>query len=261
MKPGFNWPLHAKPIAPPGARFIYSDINFLLLGEIVKRLSGKPLPQFAHEEIYLPLAMNDTMFQPPASLRERIAPTEIDPDTGQPLRGLVHDPTSRYMGGVAGHAGCFSTADDLAKYAEMLLGMGTREGIEIFRPVTVRKFTEPASPADQPVLRALGWDMESRFSSNRGELFPIGSYGHTGYTGTSMWMDPVTKSFVILLTNVVHPHGVKSLSSLRSRVSTIVAAAFGVTVPGTVALTGYNETITMQEFIGSLPEWRNQHRV
>jgi uncharacterized protein YbbC (DUF1343 family)/CubicO group peptidase (beta-lactamase class C family) len=241
---GIRMALEAKPVAPPGARFIYSDINFLLLGEIVRRVSGKTLPEFAHEEIFLPLGMNDTAFLPSAALLPRIAPTEIDKDTGKPLRGNVHDPTSRYMGGVAGHAGLFSTADDLAKYAEMLLGMGTREGVEVFRPVTVKKFTEPGSPADQPVLRALGWDMDSPFSSNRGELFPIGSYGHTGYTGTEMWLDPVSNSFVILLTNVVHPHGVKSLSSLRSRIGTIVAAAFGLTVPGTVALTGYSETIT-----------------
>lgn len=241
---GIKLALNAVPVAPPGARFIYSDINFLLLGEIVRRLSGKTLPEFAHQEIYLPLGMNDTLFQPPSALFPRIAPTQIDPDTGKPLRGLVHDPTSRYMGGIAGHAGCFSTADDLAKYAEMLLGMGTREGFELFPFAVVKKFTEPATPADQPVLRALGWDMDSPFSSNRGELFPIGSYGHTGYTGTEMWMDPVSKSFVILLTNVVHPNGIKSLSSLRSRIGTIVGAAFGLTVPGTVSLTGYSETIT-----------------
>ena len=241
---GISLAVNTKPIAPPGAQFIYSDINFVLLGEIVRRLSGKSLPQFAEEEIFFPLGMTETMFQPPPALLMRIAPTEIDKDTGIPLRGNVHDPTSRYMGGVAGHAGLFSTADDLAKYAEMLLGMGTRDGVEVFRAATVKKFTEPASPADQPVLRGLGWDIDSVFSSNRGELFPIGSYGHTGYTGTEMWLDPVSNSFVILLTNVVHPHGIKSLSSLRSRVATIVAAAFGLTVPGTVSLTGYSETIS-----------------
>lgn len=240
---GIKLALNAKPIAPPGAKFIYSDINFELLGEIVRRLSGTTLPEFAREEIFQPLGMIDTMFQPPASLRARIAPTQIDPDTGKPLLGTVHDPTSRYMGGIAGHAGCFGTADDLAKYAEMLLGMGTRDGVQIFSYSTVKKFTEPATPADQPILRALGWDMASPFSANRGELFPIGSYGHTGYTGTDLWIDPVSKSFVILLTNVVHPNGIKSLASLRSRVATIVAAAYGITVPGTVSLTGYVETI------------------
>ena len=240
---GIEKALNAKPIAPPGARFIYSDINFILLGEMVRRISGQTLPQFAHEQIFGPLGMNESEFQPPATLRGRIAATEIDPDTGQPFRGVVHDPTSRYMGGVAGHAGLFTTADDMAIYAEMWLGLGQRAGVRIFDPLTVKKFTEPGTPADQPVLRALGWDIDSQYSSNRGELYPIGSYGHTGFTGTSMWLDPTTNSFVILLTNVVHPKRGKSLSSLRSRVATAVAACFGETVPDTVSLTGYNETL------------------
>ncbi|HEX3682719.1 MAG TPA: exo-beta-N-acetylmuramidase NamZ domain-containing protein [Bryobacteraceae bacterium] len=241
---GIEKALTVKPIAPPGARFIYSDINFLLMGEMVRRLSGETLPQFAHEQIFAPLGMNESRFQPAAALRGRIAATEIDPDTGQPFRGVVHDPTARYMGGVAGNAGLFTTADDLAIYAEMLLGMGQRGGVRIFDPLTVKKFTDPASPADQPILRGLGWDIDSPLSSNRGELYPIGSYGHTGFTGTSMWLDPNTNSFVILLTNVVHPKRGKSLSSLRSRLATSVAACFGESVPNTVSVTSYNETIT-----------------
>jgi uncharacterized protein YbbC (DUF1343 family)/CubicO group peptidase (beta-lactamase class C family) len=240
---GIQKALTAKPIAPPGARFIYSDINFILLGEIVRRLSGESLAQFAHEQIFVPLGMTETGFLPSPSSRPRIAPTEIDPDTGRPFRGVVHDPTSRYMGGVAGHAGLFTTADDLAKYAEMMLAGGARHGVRVFQPLTVQKFTEPASPADQPILRALGWDMDSPFSSNRGELYPIGSYGHTGFTGTSMWMDPRTNSFVILLTNAVHPHRGKSLTSLRCRLATLTAASFGMSVPDTVSLTGYRDTI------------------
>ena len=241
---GIQLALAAKPIAPPGAKFIYSDINFELMGEIVRRLSGMTLPQFAQQDIFGPLGMKDSEFQPDTSLRPRIAPTQINPDTGLPLRGMVHDPTSRYMGGIAGHAGLFTTADDLAKYAEMLLNGGELHGVRIFSPMTVRKFTTPESPADQPVLRGLGWDIDSPFSSNRGELYPIGSFGHTGYTGTSLWMDPTTDSFVILLTNVVHPYGIKSLSSLRSRLATAVAASFGDEVKRQVALTGYNETMT-----------------
>ena len=241
---GIQRALATKPVASPGARFIYSDINFILMGEIVRRLSGETLPQFAQEQIYGPLGMTETRFQPGPELRARIAPTEIDKDTGAPFLGTVHDPTSRYMGGVAGHAGLFTTADDLVKYSAMMLSLGEHNGIRIFKPMTVQKFIEPASPADQPILRALGWDINSPFSSNRGELYPIGSFGHTGYTGTSLWMDPTTQSFVILLTNVVHPNGIKSLSSLRSRIATTVAASFGVTVPGTVALTGYRDTIT-----------------
>ncbi|HEX4808914.1 MAG TPA: exo-beta-N-acetylmuramidase NamZ domain-containing protein [Bryobacteraceae bacterium] len=239
---GIRKALIEKPVAAPGQRFIYSDINFLLMGEIVRRLSGKMMPEFARDEIFAPLGMTESQFDPPAALLPRIAPTERDPDTHEPLRGVVHDPTSRYMGGVAGNAGLFTTAADMAKYAEMMLALGSRHGVQIFSPLTVRKFTEPASPADQPILRGLGWDIDSPYSSNRGELYPIGSFGHTGYTGTSLWMDPATNSYVILLTNVVHPNGVKSLSSLRSRVATAVAASFGIDIQG-VTLTGYNETI------------------
>jgi uncharacterized protein YbbC (DUF1343 family)/CubicO group peptidase (beta-lactamase class C family) len=239
---GIRKALVDQPSGPPGTRFVYSDINFVLLGEIVHRLSGKMLDQYARENIYEPLGMHDTMFLPPASLRARIAPTEIDPATGVPLRGVVHDPTSRYMGGVAGHAGLFTTAEDLSRFAEVMLGFGERAGVRIFSPLTVRKFTSPAAPPDQPILRGLGWDIDSPYSANRGELFPIGSYGHTGFTGTSLWMDPSTNTYVILLTNVVHPNGVKGLASLRSRVATIVAASVGLDAPGT-SLTGYNETL------------------
>ncbi len=245
---GIQKALADKPTAPPGARFVYSDINFILLGEIVRRLSGETLAQFAHEQIYSPLGMNDTLFQPPAALKPRIAPTEIDEDTGLPLRGVVHDETSRFMGGIAGHAGLFTTAADLSRFAQMMLGLGawvdpaTGREVRIFRPLTVRKFTEPGSPADQGIIRALGWDIDSPFSSNRGELFPIGSYGHTGFTGTSLWMDPSTQTYVIVLTNVVHPKRGKSLSSFRSRLATTVAASLGVDVPG-MTLTGYSETM------------------
>ncbi|HEX7360283.1 MAG TPA: exo-beta-N-acetylmuramidase NamZ domain-containing protein [Bryobacteraceae bacterium] len=244
---GIERALHVKPIAPPGTRFIYSDINFILMGEIVQRVSGESLPHFARDHIFAPLGMKDTMFQPSAKMRWRIAPTEMNPDTGKPMRGIVDDPTARYMGGFAGNAGLFSTADDLAKYAQMLLGEGQYHGIRILQPMVVEKFTEPASPADQPIMRGLGFDIDSPFSSNRGELYPIGSYGHTGYTGTSLWIDPVTNSFVILLTNYVYPHHeekkVHPMLSLRCRVATAVAASFGMSVPNTVSLTGYIDTI------------------
>jgi uncharacterized protein YbbC (DUF1343 family)/CubicO group peptidase (beta-lactamase class C family) len=241
---GIHRALIDKPVRPPGLRFVYSDINFILLGEIVHRLSGEMLSDYARENIFKPLGMNESQFQPPGSLIPRIAPTEIDPDTGKPLRGAVHDDTSRYMGGVAGHAGLFTTADDLAKFAQMMVDRGALpDGRRLFSAATVEKFTSPASPADQPILRGLGWDIDSPYSSNRGELFPIGSYGHTGFTGTSVWIDPTSRTYVILLTNVVHPHRGKSLSSFRSKVATIVAASYGIAAPG-VRLTGYNETIT-----------------
>jgi uncharacterized protein YbbC (DUF1343 family)/CubicO group peptidase (beta-lactamase class C family) len=239
---GIHRALVDKPTGPPGVHFVYSDINFILLGEIVHRLSGEMLPDYVRRIVFEPLGMHDTMFRPPESLRGRIAPTEIADKTGQPLRGVVHDPTARYMGGIAGHAGLFSTANDLARFCQMMLNKGTWQGTRIFSPLTIEKFTTPQSPPDQPILRGLGWDIDSPYSGERGDLFPIGSYGHTGFTGTSLWLDPASQTYVILLTNSVHPHLRPSITSLRGRVATVVAAAVGVETPG-VSLTGYNETI------------------
>ena len=172
------------PTAPPGEHFVYSDINFLLLGEIVHRVSGKPLDQFARAEIFAPLEMKDTMFLPPESLRPRIAPTEKCTPFGWPcagpevhmLRGVVHDPTARRMGGVAGHAGLFSTAADLSIFCRMLLDGGEYNGARVLSPLTVAKMTTPVLGSD-PAMRGLGWDIDSAFSSNRGELLPVGSFG------------------------------------------------------------------------------------
>jgi uncharacterized protein YbbC (DUF1343 family)/CubicO group peptidase (beta-lactamase class C family) len=231
------------PGGPPGLQHVYSDINFLLLGELVHRLSGQTLADYAQDNVYRPLKMHDTMFQPPESLWPRIAPTERTPaPDGPPLRGVVHDPTARNMGGIAGHAGLFSTADDLARFAQMMLNGGELDGARIFSPLTVQKFTEPQTPPDQPILRGLGWDIDSPYSSNRGEQFPIGSYGHTGFTGTSIWIDPFSKSYVILLANAIHPNMGPSIVPLRAKVATIAAASVGVTAPR-VALTGYNDLI------------------
>jgi len=235
--------LRDAPVASPGERFIYSDINFLLLGEIVRRVSGKPLDEFARETVFEPLGMKWTAFLPPAAWRGRIAPTESLAGEDEPLRGVVHDPTARYMGGVAGHAGLFSTADDLARFAGMMLGLGSRGRTCLFSPLTVRASTEPQSPPGQPVLRGLGWDIDSPYSSPRGELFPVGSYGHTGFTGVSLWIDPSTRIFVILLSNSVHPKPRTGIVSLRARVATAAAAAAGVDAPG-VTLVGYNEAST-----------------
>jgi len=227
------------PIAEPGQRMIYSDINFILLGEIVRKVSGRPLDEFARDEIFKPLGMSESTFNPPAGWIPRIAPTEMN--NGKPLRGVVHDPTTRFMGGVAGHAGLFTTADDLGRFAVMMINLGALpNGQRLFSPLTVRKFTEPQTPPHQPTLRGLGWDMDSAYSGNRGELFPIGSYGHTGFTGTSMWIDPATRTFVILLTNSVHPRLRPAITSLRGKAATITAAALGVDAQG-VALTGFNE--------------------
>ncbi|MEP6534916.1 MAG: exo-beta-N-acetylmuramidase NamZ domain-containing protein [Bryobacteraceae bacterium] len=234
---GIQKALIDKPASPPGVQFVYSDINFILLGEIVRRVSHQPLPAYAHEKIFGPLGMKETMFLPPASLVGRIAPTEVVTAGGAPLRGVVHDETTRFMGGVAGHAGLFTTAADLARFATMMLGMGEREGVRIFSPLAVRTFTSPQTPADQPVLRGFGWDISSPFSGNRGELFPLGSYGHTGFTGTSLWMDPATNSFVILLANSVHPNRRPPITSLRGRVASMAAAGLNVDIaPGSVVL-------------------------
>jgi len=227
------------PVAEPGARMIYSDIGFLLLGEIVHKVSGKMLNEYVRDEVYTPLGMTESSFLPPESWRPRIAPTEWT--DGVMLRGVVHDPTTRMMGGVAGHAGLFTTADDLAKFATMMINLGALpNGGRLYSPLTVRKFTSPQTPPLQPTLRGLGFDMDSPFSTNRGELYPIGSFGHTGFTGTSIWMDPYTRSFVILLANSVHPHHRPAITGLRSKVATVVAASLGIDVAG-VNLTGFNE--------------------
>lgn len=228
---------------PPGVRHVYSDINFILLGEIVHRISGVTLAEFARTQIFEPIGMQTTRFQPPQSWFPRVAPTERPTVAELPLRGVVHDPTARNMGGIAGHAGLFSTADDLAKFAQMMLNEGELGGKRVFGAYTVKKFTSPQTPYDQPIERGFGWDIDSPYSSNRGDLFPIGSYGHTGFTGTSIWIDPTSKSYVILLTNAVHPVGKGSVLALRSKVATITAAALGVHAQ-TVTQTGYNETVT-----------------
>ncbi len=236
---GIRMALADKPVAPPGTSFVYSDINFLLLGEIVRRLANMPLPEFVAREVFAPLKMTASMFRPPAALRARIAPTEKV--NGEVLRGVVHDKTTRFMGGVAGHAGLFTTAADLSRFAEMMLGRGQRGGARVFRELTIVKATTPQSPPDQPTLRGIGWDIDSPLSGNRGELYPVGSYGHTGFTGTSLWIDPASGTYVILLTNAVHPRIRPAITSLRGRVATVTAASLGISAPG-INITSYNET-------------------
>ena len=220
---GIHRALIDKPANPPELKFVYSDINFELLGEVVHRLSGLPENEYVRNILFTPLGMSDTGYLPSANLRPRIAPTEQQED-GEILRGVVHDPTSRFMGGVAGHAGVFSTADDLAKFCQMMLD----EGAGLFRPSTIRLFTSPATAKGQTNVRGLGWDINSVYSGNRGNLFPAGtSFGHTGFTGTSIWIDPASKSYVILLTNAVHPHARPATTPLRRAVATLAAAGVG----------------------------------
>lgn len=212
------------PRARPGQRFIYSDINFILLAEIVHKIEGKPLDQVALDRLFGPLRMKDTAFVPDEALRPRIAPTERL-DDGTILRGVVHDPTTRFMGGVSGHAGMFSTADDLARFAQMLLSSGNRSGVRILSPLSVVRMTTPQSPAGNSAVRGLGWDLNSPFASVRGDLFPVGSFGHTGFTGTSLWIDPESGYYVVLMTNRVHPNRSTSVVALRAHLASVVAAS------------------------------------
>jgi len=236
----YEMAMSEKPINPPGSQFVYSDINFETLGFLVEKITGQTLNEFASANIFVPLGMNHTRFLPPREWEPRIAPTQYD-EQGQMLRGVVHDPTARRMGGVAGHAGLFSTADDMALFAEDLLS-----GFTVLSQSAVDKMTSPQQPPNATALRGLGWDIDSPFSTNRGELLPVGSFGHTGFTGTSLWIDPVTDTYIILLTNAVHPRGGKSTVSLRSKVATAVVEALDLTVSEQdkmrlARITGYNE--------------------
>jgi uncharacterized protein YbbC (DUF1343 family)/CubicO group peptidase (beta-lactamase class C family) len=232
------------PQDAPGSKFSYSDINFIVLGALVEQVTGESLDEYAVQHIFVPLKMMRTRFVPPTAWRAKIAPTQYD-ENGHMLLGVVHDPTARRMGGVAGHAGLFSTGDDLAKFAQALLNGG--DGI--LSALSVEKMTRPEQPPSAPVLRGFGWDIDSPFSSNRGDLLPVGSFGHTGWTGTSIWIDPTTRTYIILLTNAVHPRGKGTAIALRSKVATAVAAALPLATSEKEALrwesiTGYNEALS-----------------
>jgi uncharacterized protein YbbC (DUF1343 family)/CubicO group peptidase (beta-lactamase class C family) len=239
----FRMAFAQKPVYPPGSKFLYSDINFITLGALVERVTDTTLDAYCAKNIFAPLLMTHTRFLPPASWRPTIAPTQYD-EHDKMLRGVVHDPTSRRMGGVAGHAGLFSTADDLSIFAQTLLN-----GNKVLSRLTVEKMTTPQQPPSSQVLRGLGWDIDSPFSSNRGDLLPVGSFGHTGFTGTSLWIDPTTRTYIILLTNGVHPRGKGSVIALRSKIATAVAAALPLKAGEQEemrwkSITGYNENQT-----------------
>lgn len=254
----------ATPLYPPGSRFLYSDINYEVLGELVHRVSGMMLDQYAQAHIYEPLKMTRTRFLPPKSWLPKIAPTQyVQPGValdlalegkdrrGVMLRGAVHDPTARRMGGVAGHAGLFSTADDVAKFAQAMLNGGA----PILSSLSVEKMTTPQQPPIATGVRGIGWDIDSPFSSNRGDLLPVGSYGHTGFTGTSLWIDPVTKTYIVILSNAVHPTGGTGwMVSIRGRVATAVAAALKLSATEQqkvrlAEITGYNDSYSAQRRI------------
>jgi uncharacterized protein YbbC (DUF1343 family)/CubicO group peptidase (beta-lactamase class C family) len=238
---GIRMAIAEEPRQRPGYTFRYSDINFELLGEIVKRVSGDNLDVFAKREIFEPLGMTDSSFRGPGVGARESEPTKpassTTPDTRPPtpasriapteqtaegmLRGVVHDPTARRMGGVAGHAGLFTTVHDLTLYCRMLL----RGGTPIFKAETVKMLTSVATPPNVAVRRAGGFDIDSSFSRPRGEIFPLGSYGHTGFTGGMMWIDPFSKTFYVFLSNRVHPNGTGDVLQLQVALGTLAAEA------------------------------------
>jgi CubicO group peptidase (beta-lactamase class C family) len=183
----------------PGVRMVYSDIGAYMLGRLVERLSGEKLDQYVLNHVFLPLRMTETMYRPPASLKPRIAPTEIDPIRGGKVWGVVHDERAYYLGGVSAHAGIFSSAHDLARFARMYLNRGTLEGVQIVHAQTIELFT-----TRQVQDRALGWQKPDG-SNSAGHLMSERAFGHTGFTGTSIWIDPARDVFVILLSNRVNP--------------------------------------------------------
>jgi CubicO group peptidase (beta-lactamase class C family) len=229
IDPGANWSgvrgalqriVEERPISPPGARFHYSDLNFIVLGELVRRISGQPLDEYGERHIFIPLGMADTGFNPEPRLRPRIAPTDM-PD-GTLRRGQVQDPTAYRMGGVAGDAGLFSTGGDLARFAEMLLGGGARAGVRILGAAAVACMTAPRT-LPGGIVRGLGWDIASPYDGGMNAAFGPDSYGHTGYTGTSLWLDPVSKTYLVILTSRLHPHDRGNVKALRRLVADAVA--------------------------------------
>lgn len=206
---------------PPGTKFIYSDVGFMLLGELVAKVSGRPLDAYAKETIFDPLSMSETMYLPTESLKLRAAPTEMR--DGKWMQGDVHDPRAFALGGVAGHAGLFSTAEDLALYANMMLQLGAGPQGKILGEATVRKMTtrHPVSSG----YRGLGWDMQTGYSANKGETMSASAFGHGGFTGTGIWIDPQLDLFVIFLSNRVHPDGKGLVNPLIGTIGTIAASS------------------------------------
>jgi uncharacterized protein YbbC (DUF1343 family) len=225
--------------APTGTRFIYSDVNFILLGEIIRRISGKSVHEFSHENIFQPLGMTETGYLPNEALKKRAAPTEKREKSDEKyIQGEVHDPRAYLLGGIAGHAGLFSTAEDLAVYAQMMLGGGEYNGARILAPQTVATMTrgykilggtrstmEGVPPSPPVYLRGLGWDKRTGYSINRGELMTDAAFGHGGFTGTVLWIDPGLDLFVIFLSNRVHPDGKGLVNPLAGRIGTVAAGA------------------------------------
>ena len=214
-----------KPKHPPGMKFEYTDVGPIVLGELVKRVSGKRLDEFARDEVFVPLGMNETSFAPLDEARlKRCAPAEKR--DGRFMLGEVHDPRAYALGSVAGHAGLFGTAQDASKWCRMMIRGGELDGRRILRPETITEMTQMRCLPDGTGCRGYGLDIDTSFSSCRGQRFARGTtYGHTGYTGTMFWIDPVNKCYFVLLTNRVHPDGKGDVKELRKQVATIVGEA------------------------------------
>ena len=261
---GLHRALGAWVVFEPGERFHYSDINFILLGAIVEKLTGEPIDTYVQQNVFTPLGMRDTHYLPAkkacgpyrirgtalaydpswppddcaadtwnTDLLARIAPTALDedtpgpnPDYGHQLRGTVHDPTARRMGGVTGSAGVFSTVHDIGLYAQALLDRRAgRPSTFPLEQATVELMTTPQQPGDGPDQRGLGWDIDSPHSAPRGDIFPVGSFGHTGFTGTSLWLDPESDTYVVVLSNVIHQRGGPPIVTLSGNIATAAARA------------------------------------
>jgi uncharacterized protein YbbC (DUF1343 family)/CubicO group peptidase (beta-lactamase class C family) len=212
---------------PPGSGFQYSDVGFILLGEVVRRVSGEPLDRYLGRTYFKPMGLRDTSFRPPDSARARLAPTERF--NGAWFSGMVHDPRARVLSGVAGHAGMFSTASDLARFCQMLTAEGVLNGRRYLKTETVRTMWTRSWEGNG--TRALGWDVISTYAAGMAPFFPEGSVGHTGFTGTSLWVDPASRSYLIILTNRVHPTGggAARIRELRTRVTAAVGSALFAT--------------------------------
>ena len=225
-KPGRAGVLRAiaaeTPLSAPGERVIYSDLNFVVLGELVQRITHQSLNNYCRIHIFKPLGMPDTTFLPDAALAARSAPTTADL-LGM-RRGRVHDPTASWMGGVSGNAGLFSTADDLARFAQMVLHDGHAGSKSILQPASIVALATPASPLSSLPWRGMGWELAAPFVANHDRMPPIGVIGHTGYTGTGLWIDLATRQFVIILTNRVHPNGDGDARPLRAQVLALLAS-------------------------------------
>ena len=208
--------------AEPGTRFIYSDVGFIVLGELIEKLTGRTVHEFSRQEVFGPLGMSDTGYLPEPDLQQRAAPTEER--DGAWIRGEVHDPRAHRLGGIAGHAGLFSTAADLAVYGQMILGGGEYQGVRVLDAGTVEEMTSPQRLPGGG-LRGLGWDIRTGYSSNRGDLLSERAVGHGGFTGTAMWIDLEQDMFYVFLSSRLHPDGQGSVNRLAGRIATVAAAA------------------------------------